>query len=399
MDQKEVIARERAIKQIVHAAYVVLGRHVVNYPLPKAIIGGRIQFDPYFADKQPTAEQVEQISKSSLGNQVKGLITAVARKYGIKEANGTAAAACAFFRASGMIYRCRARHEYAERLTSKKKGIAARGTVLPPRLVLWEPPAFSRSGIIITEFGWNSLECLDRDGLIGVAVDFFALGIRCTWFEKMIVESLVAAETYATLLLVQRQLLIGSNESGKFLQPWFYDWITAKTKADHPALYPMAIGVGMYGWRIVRFLACVALAWWAYSKHEERPQDWLPIVWTVLFGLIVIGKLARWLLQKIVGWAREDSPLQILQDSASGKLGMSLLTAHFTATARDMAPSAVKQAIFNALRRDALIDPIAVAYLDRAAAANEHLWTDFRGYGETPTDVIYEGDIEPALEG
>jgi hypothetical protein len=348
-----------------------LARVILNYPQARWA-GDGYHFDHTVGRELPTAEDIEKASKTGASGQIRALMEATYAQGGLRYAHISAGCAVEFLRVTGTIFRARQNYMLGT------KPAPSSPPIFPSHVPLWVTPAIT---ISVEPAGWNCLEGLDRADLVGVCAQFFETKIRCSWFEKMMVEALVGAEAYATVKAskMQPSLWSGTMQFGRtLLATWAYS--RSKGGAMY-AVYMTAgnfalgvIGLAFYGW----------LVWQAYLKYEAN-ADLETIGALVVLGLFGAGWAGRWLTRLVVRWSRPPGPaaagMELLSTPFGAALG-ALLTAYQAVSAEMISTTAAAEAIRSAMLKGAAIDPVALAFLERAASCGEFVWgtSSMQGY-------------------
>jgi len=362
---KATPGNEPRVKDIVARAHRTLARIVLNYPQGEWV-GDGVQF-PWQGrqDESPTGEQIKTIAGSFAGTQIGSLVATAYSQAGSPAAHAAASCAVKFIKATGVIYRARAR-QIASRKYAKKPESGP--VVFPSHLPLWLPP--SLDGDV---FGGDSLEGLDRESLLEVCGEFYQSGIRCPWFEKMLVEALVGAEAYGTLKASKTNPSLWTGRA-QFIQAMIMSWAFSRSKGG--SMYLLYLTAGNLVLWAIKIAIFAVIAWNVYSRYD-RTHDWQSTIGVIVIGLVAIGWVGRYLTRLIVRWSR-PSPMRAGVEVLStpfGKALTALLETYKMVTADTASTSAARQGLLSAMHDGAVIDQIALAYLDRAIEAKEFIWT------------------------
>jgi hypothetical protein len=310
-------------------------------------------------DEPITREQIDAVRSSRLGRSLRQLNADAQELRGSLRRN-VLSLAVRFYEANGMRYRFGTMPGTTEQLNN---------------LWLWCSPSLNQSE---GREGPNSLHHVDRDELRTVAAEFLDTGFRCIWFERMLVECMVAAEVFAlreewrsnSFLITGRQTFIWqamvsfAYEQSKGASPKYdiYLWIARLT----------------YGAAKLAALAGIAIlaVYLVDSGAEIRGYlvGLLAAVWAIkLFGQYVV----RW----IVWWtnvAQGDAMRSVL-GSRIAKMVQDGMQAHRYISHDNMSPYAVRELLLRSVEHGLTIDPIVFCYLDRAIVHGEFRWTTRAG--------------------
>jgi hypothetical protein len=350
-----------------------LARVVLNYPQGRWA-GDGVQFDGRaLQDETPTEEQIEEISTSTAGQAIRSLAESAYSQDGGSAAYRAASCAVEFVRANGIIYRARD-------VDSQRNRPRQRKVTIPSHLPMWLAPSIGTND---RAMGWASLEGLDRDALVSVCVQFYRTGVRCDWFEKMLVEALVGAEAYATVKtgMTTPQAWTGQPE---ILRTMLLTWLFGITRGGAAQVFCAAL-VNLVLW-VGKVATLGLLAWITYSK-DPRLEKWQSVVFLGALGLIAARWIGRYFTRLVVRWSK---PFPNSNDGAFatdfGQALSALLHAYHSVCSDMTSTTAARDAMRFALSKGAGIDQVALAFLDRAVANKEFVWTR--------TDAISYSDVD-----
>jgi hypothetical protein len=353
------------VRELIARAHKTLARIVVNYPQAKWAYDG-VRGDYRGAkQEQPSADQIKQVSMTGAGQQLEALIRESCRHH-ISEAYQAASCAVEFIRANGIIYRARA----TQAASQKKSGKLEKPIVVPNHLPMWVAPSIGGNQEMD---GMNSLEMVDRDQLVDICTQFFRSGVRCKWFEKMLVESLVGAEAYATLKVSKTEPSRWTGQA-QFLRTMMATSAFDKSKGG--AMYHLYMQFGNIALIAGQFAVFSGLCWWAYSKYQLN-SDWRSVIGLVVLALVGFGWVGRYVTQLIVRWSRPfptQTAAASLLSTPFGSALIALLQAYKAVSADATSITAAGDSIRAAMARDGAIDHIALAFLDRAQERKEFVW-------------------------
>ena len=176
------------VRHLIAQAHRTLARTVANHPqFEWENDGARVKWDRSHHGEELTPDQIKAVFGTDAGSKIKALIRE-AFSQGSHAAYRAGSCAVEFIRVNGTIYRARASQAASDK---KKKGKSASPITVPTFLTMWSAPRIRADQEMD---GPNSLEALDREGLVEVCTQFYLSGVKCSWFEKMLVEALVGAE-------------------------------------------------------------------------------------------------------------------------------------------------------------------------------------------------------------
>jgi hypothetical protein len=362
LQEIEALARGRHVRQIVARAHKTLAGVVVNFPQAKWE-GDGARATSWGDSQEPTAEQIQRVSRTYAAQQVETLIKETC-KQGHHVAYQAACCAVEFVKTNGIIYRAR-----AQQVAKAKKG-SLKNTliVIPDILPMWAPPTMRANQVMD---GWNSLEMVDREALVNISNQYFRSGARCQWFEKMLVEALVGAEAYATLKLGKTEPSHWTGEMQLF-RTLVATWAFGKTRGG--PMYQVYRGLGDLAVSGGKLAVFIGFSWWAYSAYEEK-TSWRNVLGLVAMGLVGIGWLGRYITRQIVRWANQiPSQATSVLATPFGSALSALLTSYGTVTGQVTSITAARDSLRSAMSKGGAIDPIALAFLDRAHESNEYAW-------------------------
>jgi hypothetical protein len=201
------------VRHLIAQARRTLARTVANHPqFEWENDGARVKWARSRNSEELAPDQIKAVSGTDAGSKIKALIRETCSQ-GANVAYRAGSCAVEFIRVNGTIYRARASQAASDK---KKKGKSASPITVPTFLTIWSAPRICADQEMD---GPNSLEALDREGLVEVCTQFYLSGVKCGWFEKMLVEALVGAEAYATLKLSKTSpsnLLASSSSCGQW---------------------------------------------------------------------------------------------------------------------------------------------------------------------------------------
>lgn len=364
----------KQLSQLVECFATQLASELLNHP-PL-----RRQGDYYVPDvalsagvegvANPTDDQVKMVRRQ-IAPWTIDLIGAAIDQKGLVGGSAATDLLCQFFKAAGMIQRLRCA-EIERRHRESKAGGCPDYSVIPtlwPRWVeFWSTPKIHYQSRLD---GTNSLEGVDREELVNVAVEFYRSGIRHACFEKCLIEALLHAELYATVKC-SRQGEFSATFTERLLRAWAFD----KTRGDEPAysLYTLlgyllkgGIGLGVFG----------ALTAWALISYE-RGASWKNVSALIVLAVITASALGRWLIRLVVKWAQPDRKITaaaFLQNHPVLRAINELEKLTKIVAAPVMSLSLAQEAGLRCYSNGGSFDQIVMPYLDRAIAAGEFVWT------------------------
>jgi len=327
---------------------------------------------------QLSDEQRSQIASSSAMSQVIALAQVAAKNPDGLPPIRAANLACEFFEANGMAYRLLER--------DAMDSSPSNGGTIPSHIALWTAPSIDTTS---SPLGTDSLIGVDRAGLIDAATRFYLSGLRCVWFEKMLVEALVAAETFATALELKRNPTSWLG-SGNFFRHLVWNWAYESSKGRSPRFeFTVSIANGAVGFLKLIFIAGLGL----YSAHRlEESHTISGWAGLIVAGWVGLNMLGSFLTKRIVAWSRNRTQAAFAHLNASPLIATmrAMLQAYSAVSAVTTSPALAKSLITEAAIQGARFDPIIVSFLDRAIENREFAWSSLRATGAS--DVEDEPD-------
>lgn len=350
-----------------------LARLLVNVPAYRNV-GDDVHQDPVYDEGPVSDEQLRLVRLSIAFHAGCALVAAAIKQKGPKFGPPTLDLLTRYFRSSGIIYRMRCMKLELEHSSAKGKGIVNLDyvrEVWPDHISLWFPPTL-REGE--RREGSRSLEALDRAEIVDVATAFYELGVRCPWFEKILVETLVCAEHYATAKMIRT----GQSPETPWTLAVGLAWAYGKSRGGEPkystyaAIARLLIGAVKAG----TFLGLTLWAGWKYTTTES----WQSLLSLVALGALFVGWLGRWIVQRILLWSR-PTPVAGLVSAVKGSVMLTALDAiqdvARCVTAPTMSTTLAREFLSRSYEQRAGIDQIVMAYLDRAIASHEYTWASY----------------------
>lgn len=235
-------------------------------------------------------------------------------------------------------------------------------------LRLWRSPALVADG---GREGPNSLQNAHKDELLAVASEFFDTRCRCIWFERMLVEAIVATEVYTLreewrsnpFLSTGRQTIVWTAlvsfayESSKGISPRYDIYLWFAWLVYVLCRVALIAGLG---------IAAVYLV----DKGQE--------IWGYLTGIaaaiLAMNLIGQYVVRKIAWWAAVARGDAATARGDTAGLLQRALSAHFQVSQVNMNPHLVREMLTACVSRGLGIDPIVFSYLDRAIASGEARW-------------------------
>jgi hypothetical protein len=352
----------------------------------------------YAWESEVRPEHIKRLEPTLAIQQITNLATIASTGGDWRKAAEVVAIACDFFECNGMAYR---QLELEDSRSSDKAWLPSNGGKIPGALELWRPPAISLQA---TPLGSDSLIGVDRERLISAATRFYYSGVRCDWFEKMLVEALLAAETFATVLESRKNpaLWLGRLALGRLmLWTWSFEWTKGKT--PHHEYTVLLAG---YAISLLKLAAVLGLGWYSSELYDEG--RWiLGGLGVTLAAWFAINMVGRFVARRIVDWSTH--PAKMVMSNVSSAPIWSVLkamqSAYETARFAHMNPALTKAIFSEAVSLGAAFDPIAGSFLDRAASEGKHAWSSYlgmRGVEQESYERSFElepsedSDLEPA---
>ncbi|HKS72164.1 MAG TPA: hypothetical protein VJQ82_03135 [Terriglobales bacterium] len=318
----------------------------------------------------PTADQLKAVRRG-MGGWTIDLIGAATDQKGYGAGKAAADLLCRFFMASGMVQRLRCEEMERRHRESKAKGhpdYAHIPALWPKHLRFWSTPKIDYDSRLE---GVNSLEGVDQEELESVAVEFYRTGIRYSLFEKVIVEALVHRELYATVKCAA-QGKISTTLTEQFLRAWSF----RKTLSDEPS-YSLYLSVGYLLKGLISLGIFGVLTSLAAISYLDR-ETWKNVSALIALALIGSAVLCRWLVRLIVKWAHPNEKIAAtvrLQNNSVFRALNELQTFGTIVGAPAVSLSLARDAALRCYSNRVIFHQIVMAYLDRAIASGEFVWT------------------------
>jgi len=342
-----------------------------------------------------TPEQVRQVAKSSAHHQLMRLATEVYEPgKGLIQVGKALSAASRFFQSNGMAYRLLEGEQAATAEGRKKGAILVRNEAALTRLTLWRTPMLGDStGVLGTE----SMLCADRDGLRDAAGIYFNSGVRCQWFEKMLLQAMVAAEVHSTTLEFRSNPVFKHGPSGLW-RVFLWAWVFDKSRGESPK-HELLLWIGEALTNLVIFAAVGALAWYSLLRLDTDEALW-GFLGLLVCGWIAVNWAGRFITRRIVAWATPPNKLNL---TGLAGIAWNLTAARSVILAPTLSLQLARETLDRCAAVGVMFDQMAYCLLDRAIAAGEYVW---QGYSTDPYNEYDEwydllghdsGDEEPAL--
>jgi len=312
-------------------------------------------------------EHEKAIASSIAGRQLSLLAKLATASGGAARAAHVIGIACDFFQANGTAYRLLEADRDTRRIMKQSEPA---GAVLPKSPQLWVCPSINFQS---SALGRDSMIGVDRDNLVAAANRFFATGIRCQWFEKMLVEAVLGAETFATVQESRRNPALWYGYPG-FARSIYWAWAYEVSRGKSPKL-ELIIWAGSFLFGVLKIGAILALAWYSYSRIEND-QVISGLLGLGIAALAAINVIGRYVTQRIVHWTRPALERAIATMSAlpAGSALMKMIRTFRVAAVPSMSLALVRSQILDATASDVMFDSIALALVERGIANGEHLW-------------------------
>lgn len=245
-----------------------------------------------------TPEQSKQITKAIAHQQLHEIaLTAFEQGGELSKVRAVLSAAQNFYSASGMAYRQLEIIQYSTVSQHKRDAPLIRNEQALDSLNLWLPCAVSGNE---GNLGRNSMLCADRDMLREAAAEYYQTGLRCSWFEKMLLEALVAAESWATIQEVKRNPVLSLGKFG-LTRSFLWSWVYETTGGKSPQ-HELLIGVVNLALGLLAAIALGCLAWISAEKLETDEALW-GYVGLLFCGWILLNWIGKFVVQMVLRWA------------------------------------------------------------------------------------------------
>ncbi len=320
-----------------------------------------------------TEEELRAVKRSSAMESIRALMETAATQKGPFGARTARDLAINFFRSSGTILRLRVGELERRReiQSNNKTPLDHVPAVLPSRIVLWDRPHITFGG---RSDGRDSMECVNRDELVGVATKFYQTGIRCIWFEKMLIEALVCAEVYATIKHMKTTPSF-LTQSPSILKTLVCTFAFSKSRGGNPS-YQFFSTLGDAAIVAAKFVLWTFLFWMAYVDFNKPDSGVMPLLWLSILGLYGLNATGKWTVHRIASWAKPNPTFaSLIEDHRFMRAFSSLAAVHKEVISPCMSTTVVRDLVRRAFAKHAFVDHAVTAYLDRAIAAGEYLWS------------------------
>lgn len=310
-------------------------------------------------DEDVCTQHTEAVAQSNVGRLLKGL-SSCSNPNGVS-GDYLMALAVRFFAANGM------RERFPRRM---KNGQLQSQTDYLRSLRLWVSPSL---GPTTGLGGPNSLDKVDKTALQEVAAEFFNTDCRCIWFERMLVDSIVAAEAYSfseelrsnPYLATGKQsfvwlmLVSTAYQSSKGASPRYEVYLWLASLLYFVVKVAVAIAVGLYS---------------AYLFDTDRAVGgFLSGAVAAIMGVNIVG---QFVVGKIVRWAKAASgdALGFASGYKLDRLAQAARAVHAQIAHENMNPLLVRELLTRCVAHGLVVNPIVFGFLDRAIASGEYRW-------------------------
>jgi hypothetical protein len=340
-----------------------------------------------YADREVhvlSKQHIDELKKSALVWQLRGLSEIVRTQTQGEHAQAQALAiAVNFYNASGMPFRqleSLALYSAPDRtlgIPKDKNSEALR------HLCLWTPAIVTNTS---PRFGPHSMLGANRENLRTVASSWLDLNVRVPWFEKMLVEALLAAEAFATVQEFRKNPIFTLGKQG-LVRSIVWETIYDRTGGQHPyeLLHILA--------RTILFVlgATLLIAAAAYSTHlvdsDHVVSGYAGLAVTAWIGVNWAG---RFITQRIAKWAK---PLRLSGSGDVTHLSVEVVSLSARATEPDVSLHDLRDALCRAAALGCVHDQVARSLIERAIQAGEVRW---KQYSYVPI-ARFEDDVEQVL--
>ena len=261
-----------------------------------------------------TPEQMEELKSTTAYRQLTELAT-VARQSGSgRYVETVLELAYEFYRASRMAARLLEHelnrlefldsHERAmgrAHLGKQKIAKAFRNETALYSLNLWISPTIT-SGEASIGSRWPLLTAPESN-LRDVVAKYFRTGVRCPWFEKILLEALVTTKTFEMAQRVKEDadLTDGPTTWRRFMWKLIYH----RTQGKSP-LYEIAIGATSILTSLFALAAIAAVAWYSADALDGDYALW-GYLGLLACGLVALNWVGRLVTRRVVGWATSEA--------------------------------------------------------------------------------------------
>lgn len=372
MADKEIDPRDLAsIKRAVQKTVERMAHHLLSVQFSETRECMELTLNHHDFDLTP--EQRAEASTTGAYRQLMGLAAAAySRGEGLISVGKALSAANRFFQSNGMAYRLLEREQSATAERRKKGAALIRNEAVLGRLTLWTTPMLTDNTAAI---GTESMRCADRDGLRQAAGIFFDSGVRCQWFEKMLLQALVAAEAHSTSLEFRSNPVFAHGPVGLW-RTFVWAWVFEKSKGESPK-HEFLLWVGEALTNAATFVALAALAWFSVEKLDRDDALW-GYLGLLVCGAVALNWVGRFITRRIVQWATPPNKLNL---TGWGAIAWNLTLARGAVLANPISLQLARETLGRCAASGVVFDQLAFCLLDRAIAAGEFVWT---GLGTDP---------------
>jgi hypothetical protein len=313
-----------------------------------------------------TDEQTAAVEKSQLGALLKRLSKLEGESFH-QRGDYLMSLAVRFYAANGMT------HRFPRKKLQVMKGTPTfeEESQFLRRLQLWKPPNLIGAG----KEGENSLRHVDQRELATIAQEFFRTQVRCAWFEKMLVQSLIGAETYAFGESLKSEPRLSGNNS--MLWAILVGFVYDRSKGASPK-YEIYMWCARMASSVFTLLAILGFGWYAlHLVDTDRPiRGYLLATVTAMAAAKLFG---RYLILLIVRWVNSVSgdTIHAMRGFQMIRLGSDALTLYSHVCHDNMNPKYARDLLASCIERSFVVDPILFAFLDRAVCAAEFRWASW----------------------
>jgi hypothetical protein len=394
MVDKEIDPRDLAsIKRAVQRTVERMAHHLLSVQFSET--RERMELTLNHNNFDLTPEQRAEASATGAYRQLMSLAAAAySRDEGLIRVGKALSAASRFFQSNGMAYRLLEREQSTTAERRKKGAALIRNEEVLRRLTLWTAPMLTDSTAAI---GTESMRCADRDALRDAAGMFFDSGVRCQWFEKMLLQALVAAEVHSTALEFRSNPVFAHGRVGLW-RTFVWAWVFEKSKGESPK-HEFLLWIGEALTNAATLAALVAVAWFSAEKLDTDDALW-GYLGLLACGAVVLNWVARFITRRIVHWATPPNKLNL---TGLGGIAWNLTLARSAILAEPISLQLARETLGRCAASGIAIDQMAYCLLDRAIAAGEFVWTglgsdSYHGYDDWYDLLGSDAEDENAYE-
>lgn len=232
-------------------------------------------------------------------------------------------------------------------------------------LNLWITLSMTSAGASVGS-RWPLLTAPGSD-LPDIVAQYFRTGVRCPWFEKMLLEALV---TTKTLEMAQRFKKDADLTYGPTTWRWFmWKVIYHRTQGKSP-MYEIAIGATNILTSLFVLAAIAALAWYSRDALDGAYALW-GYLGLLACGMMALNWVGRFVTRRVFRWATAET--DFTPRGTARTLGQ-MYSACRVVTERQMSLHIVRDTLLRCNANRAAFSQITQGLVERAINNGETMW-------------------------